>query len=137
MSTIIADNLTGKTSAGSITVTSEGGAATQSLQQGLAKAWVNFNGTGTIAARDSLNLTSLTDNGTGDYTVSYTNNMNNVNYSHLLNCNNSVSFNGMFGGADTGAGIVLTSSARFFTCSANLTNGDSRTVHTAVHGDMA
>jgi hypothetical protein len=137
MSTIIADNLTGKTSAGSVTVTSEGGAATQSLQQGLAKAWVNFNGTGTIAARDSLNLTSLTDNGTGDYTVSYTNNMNNVNYSHLLNCNNSVSFNGMFGGADTGAGIVLTSSARFFTCSANLTNGDSRTVHTAVHGDMA
>ena len=137
MSTIIADNLTGKTSAGSVTVTSEGGAATQSLQQGLAKAWVNFNGTGTIAARDSLNLTSLTDNGTGDYTVNYTNNMNNVNYSHLLNCNNSVSFNGMFGGADTGAGIVLTSSARFFTCSANLTNGDSRTVHTAVHGDMA
>ena len=137
MSEIITDKLTGKATAGNVTITSEGGAATQSLQQGLAKAWVNFNGTGTIAARDSLNLTSLTDNGTGDYTVSYTNNMNNVNYSHLLNCNNSVSFNGMFGGADTGAGIVLTSSARFFTCSANLTNGDSRTVHTAVHGDMA
>ena len=45
MSTILVDNLTGKTSAGDITVTSEGGAATQSLQQGLAKVWVMFQGT--------------------------------------------------------------------------------------------
>jgi hypothetical protein len=37
--------------------------------RGIAKAWVNFNGTGTIAARDSENVSSLTDNGTGDYTL--------------------------------------------------------------------
>jgi hypothetical protein len=37
--------------------------------RGIAKAWVNFNGTGTIAARDSENVSSLTDNGTGDYTA--------------------------------------------------------------------
>ena len=36
---------------------------------GVAAAWVNFNGTGTIAARNSLNLSSLTDNGVGSYTV--------------------------------------------------------------------
>jgi hypothetical protein len=36
---------------------------------GSAKAWVNFDGTGTIAARDSLNLSSLSDDGTGLYTV--------------------------------------------------------------------
>ena len=42
-----------------------------SPQQGLAKAWVNFNGTGTLAVRDSLNVTSVTDNGTGDYTVNF------------------------------------------------------------------
>jgi hypothetical protein len=41
---------------------------------GVAAAWVNFNGTGTIAARDSLNVSSLTDNGTGIYTVAYSNN---------------------------------------------------------------
>jgi len=35
------------------------------------KAWVNFNGTGTIAIRDSYNVTSLTDNGVGDYTVTF------------------------------------------------------------------
>lgn len=37
--------------------------------RGIAKAWVNFNGTGTIASRDSENVSSLTDNGTGNYTV--------------------------------------------------------------------
>ena len=41
--------------------------------RGIAKAWVNFNGTGTIAARDSENVSSLTDNGTGDYTVNFSN----------------------------------------------------------------
>ena len=47
---------------------------------GSAKAWVNFNGTGTIAARDSFNVASLTDNGTGNYSVNFTNNMANANY---------------------------------------------------------
>jgi hypothetical protein len=41
-------------------------------KQSAAKAWVNFNGTGTIAARDSFNVASLTDNGQGDYTVNFT-----------------------------------------------------------------
>jgi hypothetical protein len=45
--------------------------ATGFVVNGSAKAWVNFDGTGTIAARDSLNVTSLTDNGTGDYTVNF------------------------------------------------------------------
>ena len=39
---------------------------------GLAKAWVNFNGTGTVAIRASFNVSSITDNGTGDYTVNFT-----------------------------------------------------------------
>ena len=49
--------------------------------RGIAKAWVNFNGTGTIAARDSENVSSLTDNGTGDYTVNFNNNFSDANYS--------------------------------------------------------
>ena len=53
--------------------TSDGGAVTTSVVQGLSKAWVNFNGTGTIAIRGSQNVSSLTDNGTGDYTVNFTN----------------------------------------------------------------
>lgn len=39
---------------------------------GSAKAWVNFNGTGTVAIRKAFNVTSITDNGTGDYTVNFT-----------------------------------------------------------------
>jgi hypothetical protein len=48
---------------------------------GLAKAWVNFNGTGTVAIRASLNVSSITDNGTGDYTVNFTTAMTDANYS--------------------------------------------------------
>ena len=80
------DELQGITAAGDITVTSEGGAATQSLQQGLAKVWVNFNGTGTIATRDSLNVSGLTDNGTGNYTVDFTNAISSANFSALATC---------------------------------------------------
>jgi len=46
----------------------------------ICKAWVNFNGTGTVAIRDSFNVSSITDNGTGDYTVNFENAMNDVNY---------------------------------------------------------
>jgi hypothetical protein len=45
------------------------------------RAWVNFNGTGTIAIRASFNVTSITDNGVGDYTVNFTTAMPDANYS--------------------------------------------------------
>jgi hypothetical protein len=45
-----------------------------------AKAWVNFNGTGTVAIRESGNVSSITDNGTGNYTVNFTTAMEDVNY---------------------------------------------------------
>lgn len=45
-----------------------------------ARAWVNFNGTGTVAIRASGNVSSITDNGTGDYTVNFTNAMPDANY---------------------------------------------------------
>jgi len=51
------------------------------LSQFTAKAWANVDGTGNISFRDSHNCSSLTDNGTGDYTVNFTNNMGNAYYS--------------------------------------------------------
>jgi hypothetical protein len=45
------------------------------------RAWVNFNGVGTVAIRGSGNVTSITDNGTGDYTVNFTTAMPDANYS--------------------------------------------------------
>ena len=72
------------TGAGEITASStapsEGGAATTNVVQGLAKAWANFNGTGTVATRQTFNQTSLTDLGTGSYDLSLVNNMNNATY---------------------------------------------------------
>jgi len=46
----------------------------------LCRAWVNFNGTGTVAIRSSFNVSSITDNGTGDYTITFTNAMADANY---------------------------------------------------------
>lgn len=48
---------------------------------GSAKAWVNFNGTGTVAIRASFNVSSITDNGTGNYTVNFTTALADANYS--------------------------------------------------------
>ena len=54
----------------------------EEINQGRAKAWVNFDGT--LASigngRDNYNVTSVTDNGTGDYTVNFTNAFANANY---------------------------------------------------------
>jgi hypothetical protein len=54
--------------------------ATGYVVNGSAKAWVNLNGTGTIAARDSFNSSSLTDAGVGRYSVNFSSNLANTNY---------------------------------------------------------
>ena len=56
----------------------------EEINQGRAKAWVNFNGTGTVAIRDSFNVSSITDNGTGDYTVNFTTAMSSASYVPLV-----------------------------------------------------
>ena len=56
------------------------GTNTTNLQQGLAKYWVNYNGQSTVSVRDSFNHASLTDRGTGDYTLGFTNNFASNDY---------------------------------------------------------
>ncbi len=51
-----------------------------------AKAWVNFNGVGTISIRGSGNVASITDNGVGDYTVNFTNALADANYATFVSC---------------------------------------------------
>ena len=48
------------------------------------KAWVNFNGTGTVAIRASMNVTSITDNGNGTYTVNFTTALSDANYAAIV-----------------------------------------------------
>ena len=146
MSTIIIDTITGKStattvtigstpvvsaSANSMTIRGEGSAQT-SIQQGLAKAWINFNGTGTAAIVDSFNMTSITDNGTGDYTVTIANNMNAGNYAVATASRQT---------SDTDERLRIDSIA---TSSHNVTNlkGDGTKFDTTIiccthHGDLA
>jgi hypothetical protein len=65
------------------------------------RAWVNFNGTGTVAIRASGNVSSITDNGTGDYTVNFTTAMPDANYAPTMSC--SI--------ADGAAGVVDTTAS--------------------------
>ena len=70
----------GKIKADTLEHSTAGSLDTSYVVNGSAKAWARFNGTGTAALDDSFNIASLNDNGTGDYTVNYTNSMNNDNY---------------------------------------------------------
>jgi hypothetical protein len=62
------------------------GVATTAFVQN--RAWVNFNGTGTVAIRASWNVTSITDNSTGNYTVNFTTAMADANFCALVSINN-------------------------------------------------
>ena len=73
------DALQGVTAAGSILVTGEGNSTTTNLQQGLAKAFCEA--TDAAVLRDSSNIASGTDVGTGHYNFAFTNNMSNANFS--------------------------------------------------------
>lgn len=71
---------------------------------GSAKAWVNFNGTGTVAIRASFNVSSITDNGAGDYTLNFT--------SALADANYAVAFGGLGGTlSNITAGLVVIAGA--------------------------
>ena len=73
--TIVTDS-----SAGSTTVTAEGGTTTTNIQQGLAKVWADIDA-GQGSYGDSFNTTSITDNGTGDATLTHVNDMSSASYS--------------------------------------------------------
>jgi hypothetical protein len=74
------DTITGVTTAGSIAVTGEGNSTTTNLQQGLCKAWIKFDMSSSFTTEDSFNVSSLDDDGAGDFGLNFTNSMNNANY---------------------------------------------------------
>jgi hypothetical protein len=59
----------------------------------LARAWVNFNGTGTVAITASGNVSSITDNGVGNYTVNFATALSDANYNFVTNSSNTTSAN--------------------------------------------
>jgi hypothetical protein len=120
-----------------ITVASEGGAVTTSVQQGLAKAWIDLNGTGTIAIADSFNITSIADNNTGDYSVTIANDMANANYVHAGNSGgaNSTSVGAVYA-FDQGT-TRTTTLFRVYTLGDSANPVDTPTINIIVSGDLA
>jgi len=78
------------------------------------RAWVNFNGSGTVAIRASGNVSSITDNGVGDYTVNFTNAMPDANFSvgGSYNTGNSIPSRGT---TSIGLNTTATGSVRVWT----------------------
>lgn len=125
--TIIADTLTHST-AGSVT--------TDYVVNGSAKMWCIFNGTGTIAILDSLNAASLTDNGTGNYQVNYTNAFSSAdNYVSAMSADENNSTNqgriGTLQAQAASSGKVVCALA------SDLSTRDMQRVHKINHGDLA
>jgi hypothetical protein len=142
--------LTGGTLTGNLTLTTAGiitlsknpvGALEATTKQyvdnkpGLAKAWVNFNGTVATPStiRSSLNVSSVTKNGTGDYTVNFTTAMTDTNYAFLISASD-ISFGAVCSALNTT--YQTTSSFRFFTASnTGASLGDPIMVCLAVFGN--
>ena len=61
--------------------------------QDTAKAWVNFNGTGTVAIRDSFNVSSITDNSVGQYDINFASAMTDTNFSSASSADNGSTYN--------------------------------------------
>jgi hypothetical protein len=130
MSEIKVDTLTGKTTANDITVT-VGASATQSLEQGLAKAWCHYEGdAATVSIIDGLNHASITDLTSGRYSVTFTNSMNSVYYaSHVCGSTTRAGSNDTDSHATTGI------THEYFYASGTRT--DPKQGQSSIFGDLA
>jgi len=90
------------------------------------RAWVNFNGTGVVAIRASGNVTSITDNGTGDYTVNFSTAMPDTNYSPVVTASDTNSI-----GRYVGSLATSSSQTRIRTQDAAGAGGDQPNIYVA------
>ena len=117
MSTLRTNALEGVDAKNSITIVAgAGNITTTNVQEGLNKCWINFDGSGTIATRDSFNVSGIVDDGVGKYTVNINNDMANDDYATLnynsgsTSSNQSAFNNGFLGGNSNAVGSFKISS---------------------------
>ena len=122
---------------GQVTIQGEG-TATTNLQQGLCKSWISYRGTSTVEIRDSLNVGSLTDNGTGDYKITFTNNMGNNLYPVTMASDHDSGSHFSTACIDHDDPLPVATS-QYVTNYLDQTNNmrDAVYCHEAVHGDLA
>ena len=123
MSEIRATTISNAAGTGPITLT----------KQSAAKAWVNFNGTGTVAIRDSENVTSLTDSGTGTYSYTVSNSFANTNFS----CQGTSHAVGAAWMCSPQTFADSTSAARFYVVTSSGGAGDASQCDGVAFGDLA
>lgn len=125
MSTVVTENLKRATEA-----------VARSLR-GVAASWLNFNGTGTVAIRDSQNVSSITDNGTGDFTDNFTAAMADAFYGPTGFCNYQNASPAGLVTADPAA-VPTTAALRFRTGDSAVGSVvDFSQVSVTIHGDLA
>tara|TARA_E500000318_G_scaffold103533_1_gene108699 strand:- start:29 stop:439 length:411 start_codon:yes stop_codon:yes gene_type:complete len=136
MSTLRTNSLEGVDAKNSITIVAgAGNITTTNVQEGLCKCWVNFDGSASGAAsRDSFNVASMTDNGTGTYTVTFSNAMSNTSYtaSGLIALENDAGSYNPLAVADR-----ATTSCRVDCENNSSSNSDPVAVDAQIFGDLA
>ncbi len=137
MSEILVNKLTGTSTAGSILVTGEGNSTTTNLQQGLAKHFVAYKSDSSTAVLNSqsLNNSSLTDDGTGSTTFTFTNNMTQASYP--IPDSGGENNGGFSTFVDIDSGNISTSSYRYITGTAAYDAADTKFHSCMVLGDLA
>ena len=138
MSTLRTNALEGVDAKNSITIVAgTGNVTTTNVQQGLAMSWVNFDGTATDAeARDSFNVSTMTDTTTGNYVVNFSNNMGNGNFSGVaIQGNNNASNAGV--NATIAVGHTASSASGIETSNLSQSNIDYAQISAVYHGDLA
>ena len=118
------------------TYVSDGGSVTQNTVQGLAKTWLRMNGENTPAINDSLNITSVTDQATGNYRVAIANDMANANYAATTGAGGASSNNTLMNCATPGDALgagTIDLDLQY----AHQTVNDPEIVSFALHGDLA
>ena len=129
--------MAGKIVADELQHSTAGSVDTQFVVNGSAKSWWQVDGTSTAHINDSFNTSALTDNGTGDYTVTYSNNMGNVNYSAVGACGRD---GGSYAGGDCeipGPATPTVSAIRFYTYNYDATLADVVHISGQICGDLA
>tara|TARA_R100000030_G_scaffold73875_1_gene57120 strand:+ start:422 stop:823 length:402 start_codon:yes stop_codon:yes gene_type:complete len=112
----------------------------EEIEQGRAKAWVNFNGRNTPSIREDYNVSSITDLGTGNYRVTFSNAMANANYTiagsacELGGGGNNDAFFGA-GRSTNYSDLHTTTSCTVTVCSASGSNSDRDFISAIIFGD--
>ena len=130
MSELRADTITASDGTSPVTLT----------KQSAAKAWANITGTGTAIINDSVNHSSLTDNTTGDYTLSLTSSMDNTSYSFAYTGKRSSSSDLIFVSQQYATPLAVGSyrpRSFHFTNTASPVGEDADKIGTTIHGDLA